>query len=211
LANRKVIGVVKDFHLGVSYQLIHPTIIFLSDGGGHNLYVRVQGAEIRNTISQIENKWQKTFPNLKMEFSFVDDQLDSLYNKEERFLTLLISFSVVILFIASLGVIGLISYTTLLKKKEIAIRKVLGSSFGSIISLLSGKFIRLLLIANLLALPLSWYLLQLWLSNFAYKIEIGATPFLVTLFTCLAFTGLSLLFHTVQAAKRNPIDSLKYE
>ncbi len=210
-ANRKVIGVVKDFHLGVSYQLVHPTIILLSYGGGSNLYLRIQGDEIRRTISRIETNWSKSFPNHKMEFSFVDENLASLYHREQKFLSLLAALCVIILFIASLGVIGLISYTTLQKRKEIAIRKVLGSSFQSILTLLSGKFIRLLLIANLMALPLSWYLLQLWLNNFAYRIEISPIPFVIAFFSCLVFTACSLLFHTVRAAKRNPIDALKYE
>lgn len=210
-ANRKVLGVVKDFHLGFSYQLIHPTIIMLSEGVGYNLYVRIDGTDIKNTIRSIESSWHKSIPDFKMELSFVDETLDSLYNREEKFLQLLTVFCFIVLFIASLGVIGLISYTTQLRKKEIAIRKVLGSSARSIITLLSGKFIRLLLLANLLALPFSWYLLNLWLTNFAYHIEMGAIPFLVAFVVCFVFTLLSLVYHTIQAATRNPIDSLKYE
>ena len=113
--------------------------------------------------------------------------------------------------ITSLGVIGLISYTTQLKKKEIAIRKVLGSSIKSIAELLSGKFVSLLLIANLLAFPVSWYLANSWLNNFYYRIELSFWPFMISFCVCLFFTVISLLFHVVQAAKASPIESLKYE
>ena len=93
----------------------------------------------------------------------------------------------------------------------LAIRKVLGSSIKSIIELLSGKFVSLLLIANLLALPVSWYLANSWLNNFYYRIELSFWPFIISFCVCLFFTAISLLFHAIQAAKANPIESLKYE
>lgn len=208
---RNIVGVVKDFHLGVSYQMVKPTLIFLSEGGGKNMYVRIRKGDIQDIVSMLAKKWQESFPGYSLEYDFVNQSLHAQYKNEERFLNLLSSFCFIILLITSLGVVGLISYTTQLKKKEIAIRKVLGSSIKGIVELLSGKFVGLLLIANLLALPVSWYLANSWLSNFYYRIELSFWPFMISFCVCLFATAISLSFHAIQAAKANPIESLKYE
>jgi len=210
-SKRNVIGVVKDFHLGVSYQLVHPTIIFLSQGGESNLYVRITGREMKSTMESMRTAWNKHFPNHGIEYSFIDQNLEALYIKEDNFLTLLTGFCVIMLFIASLGIVGLISFTTQLKKREIAIRKVLGSSFGNIVAILSGKFVFLLVVANLLAVPATYYLIGFWLENFAYRIELRPGPFMVPFLICILFTGVSIFYHTVQAALANPVDTLKCE
>jgi len=208
---KNVIGVVRDFHLGVSYQFVHPTIIFLSQGSESNLYVRISQDNSNETLAMMTTKWNEHFPDYKMEYSFVDQDLNTLYNREENFLTLLSCLCAVIIFIASLGIIGLISYTTELRKKEIAIRKVLGSSFRSIIGILTRKFVFLLIVANLLAVPATWYLIDLWLSNFAYKTEMGFGTFLAPFFSCILFTAISIGYHATRAALANPVDALKCE
>jgi putative ABC transport system permease protein len=110
-----------------------------------------------------------------------------------------------------LGIIGLISYTTQLKRKEIAVRKVLGSSFTNIVTILSQRFVLLLILANSLAMPATYYLTGFWLENFEYRIEPGPGPFIVAFFVSILFTAVSILYHTVQAALANPVDALKYE
>jgi putative ABC transport system permease protein len=208
---RNIVGVVKDFHLGVSYQKVKPMLIFFGERGRKNIYVRILKGDTEEIVSTLAKKWQEHFPNHSLEYNFVNQSLNAQYKNEERFLNLLSSFCFIVLLITSLGVIGLISYTTQLKKKEIAIRKVLGSSIKSIAELLSGKFVSLLLIANLLAFPVSWYLANSWLNNFYYRIELSFWPFMISFCVCLFFTVISLLFHVVQAAKASPIESLKYE
>jgi len=210
-APRNVIGVVKDFHVGVSYQMVHPIIIFLSGGGETNLLVRTDGSETKETLAMMETAWQKHFPDYKMEYSFVDMDLEALYNREDNFLSLLTCFCVVIMLIASLGIIGLISYTTESRKREIAIRKVLGSSFQNIIAILTKKFMALLIIANVLAVPATWWLVRLWLDNFAYRAELSPTAFAVPFGICILFTGLSIAYHTTRAALANPVEALKCE
>lgn len=206
-----IVGIVKDFHLGVSYEQIKPTIIFFSHGGERSLYVRITGHDVSGTIEMMNDAWSKHFPGYEFEYSFVDSDLDALYNRDDNFLSLLASLCGVIIFIASLGIVGLISYTTQLRKKEIAIRKVLGSSLGNIVSILTKKFLVLVIVANVLAVPVTWYLVTWWLSNFAYRIELDPFAFLIPLVICLVFTGLSIFYHTGRAALANPINSLKCE
>jgi putative ABC transport system permease protein len=206
-----VIGVVKDFHIGVSYQLVHPTIIFMSHGGESSLYVRMANDNVASSVEVMKEKWDRQFPGYNFEYSFVDADLNSLYNRDDNFLSLLTCFCVVIVFIASLGIIGLISYTTEFRKKEIAIRKVLGSSLGQIVNILTKKFVFLVIIANILAVPATWYLIREWLSNFAYRVDINPAAFVAPFVICLLFTGLSIGYHTGRAALANPVDALKCE
>ncbi|HMJ68496.1 MAG TPA: ABC transporter permease [Cyclobacteriaceae bacterium] len=210
-AMRNVIGVVKDFHLGVSYQYVHPTIIFLSQGGEPNLYVRIGGGDIHETIQKMQDSWKEHFPGYNFEYSFADMDLGSLYERETKFLALLGGFCAITLTIASLGIIGLISYATQSKRKDIAIRKVLGSTSANIVAMLSRKFVYLLVAAALLSIPAGYYVLTLWLTGFDYRIEIGVWPFVVAFLVCLFFTAVSILYHAVYAALANPVNALKYE
>ncbi len=207
----QVAGVVKDFSLGVSYQTINPLIIFLNNEGGSTLYIRAAAHQGLNALAAAERKWNDLYPGYGFEVYWLNESLEALYQKEEKFLGLLAAFSFVILFIASLGIFGLISYTTQLRRKEIAIRKVLGSPARSIVMLLSKKFAILLLLANSVALPLTYYLVEMWLDNFSYRIDITAGPFAISVFVCAFFTALSLLYHTMQAVWANPVNALSYE
>jgi len=206
-----VIGVVKDFSLGVSYKTINPLMIFLDNDVATNLLVRIDPTAPLDGIAELKNTWSKIYPGYELEYSFVNETLDVLYKKEEKFLNLLTALSFTIVFIASLGIIGLISFTLELKKKEIAVRKVLGAPSGRLILLLSKKFAALLLLANAIALPITLYLIGLWLDGFAYHITLGAGPFIVSLLICALFTGLSLSYHIAHALTANPVEALNYE
>jgi len=173
--------------------------------------VRLNHDDPAGTLATIEATWTKHFPNHKIEYSFVDQDLKSLYTREDNFLSLLTSFCVVVVFIASLGIIGLISYTTQLRKKEIAIRKVLGSTFSNTIAILSRKFIFLVIIANILAIPATWYITGLWLTNFSYHADWSPLAFVAPLGICLLFTAFSIVWHTSRAALANPAEALKCE
>jgi putative ABC transport system permease protein len=206
-----VIGVVKDFNLGASYQNVHPMMLFLDPEGGRNLYVRIDGQNIFSSTDLIRESWAERFPGYPFEYVFLDEELAALYTKEENFLQLLTAFSAIIILITSLGIIGLISFTTELKRKEIAIRKVNGSPIKNIVFLLSKKFVTLLLTANILAIPVAYYFINLWLDTFAYRVPLSAGPFVIALFVSAFFTGVSLLYHTMRAARANPVEALRYE
>jgi putative ABC transport system permease protein len=207
-----MIGVVKDFNFGVSYHSVNPMIIFLNnDGDGRTAYVRLHPDHTMDGMAAVRKLWEEIFPGHQPEITFLDQSLNSLYEKEEKFLNLLTAFSGIILLIASLGIIGLISFTTVLKKKEIAIRKVLGSSAQSIMRLLSKRFVGLLLLANVMAIPATYYVINLWLMNFTYRIDFHMWPFAIALVISVFFTAVSLLYHTALAAMENPVDALKSE
>lgn len=208
LIKYNVIGVVKDFNLGVSYLEANPLIMFLNTSGYENLYLRVKGDDIFESITYLKNTWATTFPDHALEYIFVDETLHKLYKKEDQFLSLLTSFSFIIIFIASLGIIGLISFTTELKRKEIAIRKVNGATPKIIASLLFKKIAGLVLIANVIAVPLTYFFIQIWLENFAQKIDLEIWPFVVSLLICSFFTSAALIYHTTKAALANPIYAL---
>ena len=208
----ELIGVVKDFNLGVSYHSVNPMIIFFNkEEGGSTVFIRLRPESTLAGMSAIRQMWQETFPGQQPEITFINQSLNALYSKEEKFLDLLATFSGIILFIASLGIIGLISFTTVLKKKEIAIRKVLGSPVQSIIVLLSKRFVVLLVVANALAVPVTYYLVSQWLNNFTYRISFHPWPFAIAILLCVFFTTVSLLYHTAIAATANPVDALRNE
>lgn len=208
----KVVGVVHDFTLGASYQQVHPMIFFLKNNKRTNImYVRVHGTDIYKSLEEIHKTWRTLYTDLPMEYAFVNDSLNAIYSREERFKNLLTLFSIAVLVIASLGIIGLVSFTAHRRRKEIAIRKVLGSSLRNTVTLLSGKFGSLLVIANVLAAPASYYLLMQWLSYYDYRVDLGVWPFLLSFFTSAFLTLILVAYHTGVAAVANPIEALRSE
>jgi putative ABC transport system permease protein len=205
--------VVSDFIVGASHQKQKPMILLFDNhiGSSSNLLIAIEKEGIIPSISQIKGAWSGYFPDHSFEFQFVEDNLNALYHKEEKFLRLLSVICFVIVFITSLGIIGLISFTTEMKRKEIAIRKVNGAYLKAIMVLLSKQFVWLLLIANAVAIPVGYYLVKQWLVNFEQRIELNIWPFVLSIFICLIFTALALLYHTMRAARENPIHALQYE
>ncbi|MEM6831635.1 MAG: FtsX-like permease family protein, partial [Bacteroidota bacterium] len=206
-----VIGVVKDFNLGVSYAEVNPLIIFYDTRGGGSIYAKLSSNDLFTSLKEIETQWNRFFPAHEMGYHFVDQDLERLYRREEKFLGLLSFFSITIAIIASLGLIGLISYLTRVKRKEIAIRKVLGSPIQDVIMLLSKRFLWLLIIANLLSVPITYYLINVWLSNFASRAELSIWPFVLSFLIAMVLTAFALAYHIRKAAYENPIHSIKYE
>jgi putative ABC transport system permease protein len=206
-----VIGVVRDFNLGASYQKVHPTLLFLESETARVVYARINPEGVIASIEDIRKVWESMFPKYTFEYTFLDEELAAIYEKEEKFLQLLLAFSVVAVLITCLGIVGLISFSTELRKKEIAIRKVNGSPMSAIIGLLCWNFLLLLVIANLVAIPIAAYLIYLWLNTFAYHISMSWSPFLLAILISVVFTAVALAYHAVRAANANPVDALRYE
>lgn len=209
----KSIGVVSDFILGAAYRKQKPMILRFEGhiGSSSNLLIAIEKEGISQSIDQIKGAWSGYFSGHPFEFQFVEDNLNALYHSEEKFLRLLSVICFVIIFITSLGIIGLISFTTEKKRKEIAIRKVNGARVRAIMLLLSKQFVSLLLIANVVAIPVGYYLVKQWLANFEQRIDLNIWPFILSLFICLIFTALALVYHTMRAARENPIHALQHE
>lgn len=213
--NFTVIGVIKDYHYESLHQEIRPQVLFLAGGyykrGESYITVRLNTENIPGTIKDIESTWKKFAPNKPFEYSFLDEDYDRLYLNEKQTRKLFSIFSFLAIFIASLGLFGLASFIADRKTKEIGIRKILGASVPRIISILNKSFVKWVLISNLIAWPIAWFIMNKWLQNFAYRIDLSWWMFVAAALLSLLIALITVSFQTVKAAVRNPADSLRYE
>ncbi|MDX1410374.1 MAG: FtsX-like permease family protein, partial [Saprospiraceae bacterium] len=174
----QVIGVLENFHFESLKNQIVPTVYFIAPYMAWNYVIRIRPERISETIAFVEETWKQFNPDLPFEYTFVDENFAQLYQNEERQGRIFAVFSLLAIFIACLGLIGLASFTAERKKKEVGIRKVLGASSFNLVMLLSKEFTWLVLIAFGVAAPLAWYIMQNWLQDFAYQTTIGIVIFL---------------------------------
>ena len=206
-----VIGVLKDFHFESMKQKIVPTVYFVAPYMAWNYVIRIKPDNIPETISFIEDIWERFNTETPFQYTFVDENFADLYRAEERQGKIFGLFALLAIFIACLGLIGLASFTAEQKRKEISIRKILGASSMNIITLMSKEFTWLVLIAFLLATPLAWYLMDSWLQDFAYRISIGVGVFLLAGLIALLIAWVTVSWQTARAARGNPVDALQRE
>jgi len=213
--NFTVIGVIKDYHYESLHQEIRPQALFLS--GGYyknvesNISVRLNTENISETIGYVENTWKDFAPNKPFEYSFLDEDYDNLYMNEQQTRKLFSIFSFLAIFIACLGLFGLASFIADRRTKEIGIRKVLGASVPGIVQILNKSFVIWVLLANLIAWPVAWFVMNRWLQNFAYRIELSWWMFVLAAVLALVIALITVSFQSVKAALKNPVDSLRYE
>jgi putative ABC transport system permease protein len=207
----EVIGVVEDYHQSDLRSLIEPLIIMPSAGNEPQLAVKLQTGDIRNSVLQIGQTWQRFFPGKPFEYRFMDDAFNDTYAKETRTGKVFGMFACLAVFISCLGLFGLVTFIAQTKTKEIGIRKVLGASVGQIVALLSKDFLRLVLLALLIASPVSYYLMHQWLQHFAYKIELSWSIFALAGLLAIAIALVTVSFQAIKAALANPVNSLKTE
>ena len=207
---REVIGVVKDFNFQTLRKEISPLIIFMGSEG-NMLLIRMMHSDYQDKIAEIEKIWKSLAQGTTFDYAFIDAEFDALYKKDQQLGKIILLFTTMAILIASLGLIGLAAYTAQQRSKEIGIRKTLGASSLGIIGMLSTEYFRLLAIAFVLAVPVSYFLIDWWLNNFAFKIEINAFSFLIGGAIALLVALLSVFYQSIRAANKNPVDSLKYE
>lgn len=209
----RVIGVVKDFHYHSLRQEVKPIVMHILSKTYYNnfLSIKLTGENISATLGKLEDDWKKFNPDRPFEFSFLDETFAQLYRKEARLNTLFLIFAIISIFIACLGLFALASLTCEQRTKEIGIRKVLGASTTHIVWLVSNQFTRLVLIAFIIAVPISWYAIHRWLENFAYQTEVKPGIFLLAGVLAILITLLTISFHTLRLAIINPAKSLRYE
>ena len=208
--NSIVKGVVGDFHYTSMHEAIGPFIIFLSNYTS-KILVKLSDRELPRTLRYIEKKWSEMAPHLPFEYEFLDDQFSKLYSAETRTGKIFYAFALLAIGLACLGLLGLITFTTHQRTKEIGIRKVLGASVSGIVRLLSKEFLKLVIIASVIAFPLAWWLMNYWLQDFAYRINISWWIFFAagTLAVLIALATIS--FQAIKAAVANPVKSLRTE
>lgn len=205
----RIIGIAKDFHFASLHETIKPLTIRIDPSETPFLSVKLNAKNIQNTVASIEKLWKTYLPDQPFNYYFLDEFFDRQYRREDRFEKLFFNFALLAIFISCLGLLGLASYSTMQRTREIGIRKVLGASTESIVGLLSKDFLKLVLLSFVFASPVAWYAMNLWLQKFAYQIDIQwwIFPAAATISVLVAFATIS--FHSVKAAIRNPVKSLK--
>lgn len=207
----KIIGVVKDFHFRSLQQPISPLTMRLEPRRTDLIAVKVSPENIQQTIAAIESKWQTIMPDVPFDYYFLDQSFDEQYQTEERFGNLFLNFAALAILISCLGLLGLAAYSTLQRRREIGIRKVLGSTVSGIVNLLSLEFIKLVLISFFIAAPIAWFFMFYWLEDFAYRIDIQWWMFVLAGASALLIALLTVSFHAIKAAIVNPVKSLRTE
>ncbi len=206
-----IVGVLKDFHYASLHSDIEPVIVQIMPQYNRYMSVRINPGNIKETLAKIENSWEAVFPNLPIDFFFLDTSYDNMYKTEMSMGTIITYFTILAIIIACLGLFGLASYITEQKTKEVGIRKVLGASIISIINSISKEFLVLIVIANIIAYLPAYYFLDNWLSDFAYRVNINLGVFLITSVLSILIAVLTVSSQAMKTARMNPVDTLKYE
>jgi ABC-type antimicrobial peptide transport system permease subunit len=208
----EITGVVTDFNTGSLHEAIKPTLITQYIPFADKVGVKIQaGTDIAGVITQINTSYKKAFPDGIFEYNFLDQQLDALYKSEMRLFSLFKIFSVLAMLISCLGLWGLITFAAQQRVKEIGIRKILGASVPNLVSMLAKDFIILVGIAIVIAVPLAYWGIHKWLQDFAFRINIGWTAFLIAGVAAILIALITVSFQAIRAAITNPAKSLRTE
>jgi putative ABC transport system permease protein len=210
-AEFNIVGVLKNFHFISVDKKIPPLVLYHYPPQLNYLILRIAPENIPSTMDKIKQNWTSITGGYPFNFKFLDDDFDNLYRSQERVFDLLKYFAVMAIIIACLGLFGLASYTAAQKTKEIGIRKVLGASEIKLTALLCKEFFILVLISNILAFPVAYYLISTWLEDFAYRINITWEVFALSAITALLLALITVGYQAIKSAVANPVESLKYE
>lgn len=206
-----IVGVVKDFHAKSLYTTIEPEYISTFRKAYQYAGVRIDMKNQSVALAQMQKIWQSVFPENVFEYRFLDEQIADFYQKEDLLNKLIKSSTIIAIFISCLGLLGLISLLTLQRTKEIGIRKVLGASVTHITALLSADFLKLIIIAVIIASPVAWFIMSKYLQDFAYRIDIQWWVFALAAIIAILIAFVTVSFQSIKAAMANPINSLRNE
>lgn len=210
--NGTVMGVVKDFNGLSLYKTVGPIVFSGNESYKFGwLFIRIRPANMATTISQIHKIWKKYYPDKMFNYTFLDQYIHSYYATAARLGKLCMTFTILAFLISCLGLFGLVLFDTEQRTKEIAIRKVFGASVKDILQMINKNFVLLVLIANIIAGPVAWFLVRKWLDNFAYRIDISYLPFIATIVFSLLLTVLTVSIQSWRTARANPVESLRNE
>ena len=207
----KIIGVVKDFHYQALQEPIRPLTMRIEPGGYQLISIKVAAKNLPATVKNIESKWNEIIPNRPFAYTFLDETFDKQYRSEDRFGNLFFYFAILAIFISCMGLLGLASYSTIQRTKEIGVRKVLGASVTDIVNLLSKDFLKLVLIAFVIAAPVAWFFMSKWLRDFAYRASLTWWMFLFAGIAAVIIAFGTISFQAIKAAIANPVKSLRTE
>jgi len=205
-----IIGVVKDFNFQSLRSNVIPLILFMGDDEG-GISIRANAANIPALLNQIKSKWTAFSPNQQFTYTFMDQDFDAIYRTEQRTGTIFVSFTSLAIIIACLGLFGLAAYAAEQRTKEIGIRKVLGANMSTIVQMLSKDFIKLVVIAIIIASPLAWWAMNKWLQDFAYRIHIQWWVLAIAGSGAILIAFITISFQSIKAALTDPVKSLRSE
>jgi putative ABC transport system permease protein len=205
-----VIGVVKDFHFKSLHERISPLVMTLSKNSG-TLIIKTKSAEVGGLLATLKNEWDNLNPETPFSYSFLDERFDATYREDKNTGMMLGIFAGLTIFVACLGLFGLATFTANQRTKEIGIRKVLGASVTGIVSLLSTDFLKLVCIAFVVAVPVAWLIMNRWLQDFAYRIDIPWQAFVVAALAAISITLITVSYQAIKSALANPVKSLRSE
>ena len=213
LDNQKgtIIGVMKDIHWEPKRRIIFPMVFYVNPQQSFKIIARLDPSSLPETLAFMEKKWNENISSRPFQASFLKDMIDNLYKSERQLSQVVLFLTLLSIFIACLGLFGLASFTAEQRTKEIGIRKILGASISGVVFMLFRQFAMLILISNVIAWPISYFILNKWLQNFYYRISIPASAFAAAAGLVFFIAFLSISFQSVRAALANPTDSLRYE
>ncbi len=208
---KTVIGVVKDFHFNSLHKKIEPFIIHYRPNDLYSFAVKVDTEDLEGIINYLEQKWKAFDPDRPMNFYFLDESFDNQYKADEKLTSIFTYFTYLAIFIACLGLTGLASYMIEVRRKEVGIRKTLGSSVSAIFILMNREMMIMLIVSNLISWPLSYFLLNKWIQNFPYRVEIGFSTFILSAGIVFIIAFITVGYQIMKAAYANPVNSLRNE
>ncbi|RNC79297.1 MAG: FtsX-like permease family protein [Balneola sp.] len=206
-----IVGVVNDFHTSSLHQELRPVVLAARASSKWLGAIKINTAMIPEALATLEEAYNEAFPEAVFEYTFLEDSIADMYGQERDIASIMNIFAVIAVIIGCLGLFGLVSYMAATRTKEIGVRKVLGANIMDILKIFGYELGLLIGFSFLLAAPLSWYLMQRWLEDFAYKIELGVGIFLISLTGTLIIACLTIGYRSISAALANPVDSLKTE
>jgi putative ABC transport system permease protein len=207
----KVIGVIEDFTYTSLHHPIGPLVLGWMPGWASEVSVKLSGNDLPRIINQLEQVWKSFAPDYPFRWQFLDESIGQLYEKEKRLSKLFLAFSMLAVFLACLGLSGLALFTTQQRTREVSVRKVFGSSSLQVLFLFTGDFLRYVLLANIIAWLVAWFIMNRWLENFAYRISISWWMFVVSAVLALVIALATIILQALNAARINPAEALKHE
>ncbi|HET6769577.1 MAG TPA: ABC transporter permease [Chitinophagaceae bacterium] len=206
-----VVGVLKDFNDRSFRHDLAPLLITTNVTMYNQAGIKLETKNISSTLQSVKTVWEQTFPNFVYEYRFLDEKIESFYKQENQLSSLYKIFAVIAIFLSCLGLYGLVSFMAVQRVKEVGVRKVLGASVSSVIYLFSKEFIILVAIGFVIASPIAWYLMDKWLQDYVYRINISWWIFLVGGISAVVIALITVSFQAIKAAVANPIKSLRTE
>jgi ABC-type antimicrobial peptide transport system permease subunit len=206
-----IVGVVQDFHTRPLQQEIRPCLLATLRRTYQEASIKIEAQNMKEALRHIEKVWSATFPEFVYSFEFLDQRLADFYQEEQKMAQLFRVFAGMAIFIGCIGLLGLISFVAAQRTKEIGVRKVLGASVADILGLISKEFAVLIAVAFSVAAPVAYFVMNNWLENFAYRIDVGLGVFAATVAVTIIIAGVTIGYRAIKAALANPVEALRYE